>query len=232
MVANLKIAEQKPVALVQNFLQEAILSGRYAPGAKLPTERDLAERLGVPRSAVRDALSVFEAQGKVVRIIGSGTYVAKPKSEPASMVAGAADISPSEIMAVRLVVEPRMALLVVSNATAADFARFAECNGHAEGADGFEEFERWDAELHQAIAEATHNRLMIGLYETITRARDQAEWGVLKRRSINAERRDQYRADHREIVEALRARDSVAGEAAMTRHLVRVRANLLGGTDL
>jgi DNA-binding FadR family transcriptional regulator len=224
--------ELKPTAVVQNFLQQAITSGSYRPGAKLPTERDLSERLGVPRSAVRDALSVFEAQHKVVRIIGSGTYVAQQDESVAlGAVRRSSDASPTEIMAVRLAVEPRMALLVVANATSRDFDRLADCNARGEAADGFEEFEHWDAALHQAIAEATHNRLMVSIYETITQARDQAEWGDLKRRSITAERRDQYRADHREIVAALRARDAKAGEAAMMRHLVRVRDNLLSAAD-
>ena len=95
-------------------------------------------------------------------------------------------------------------------------------------ADDFERFEHWDAALHQAIAEATHNRLIVGLYTTITRARAQADWGELKRRSLTAERRDHYREDHRRIVAALRARDAEGAEAALLDHLRRVRQNLLG----
>ncbi|MBS7543645.1 FadR/GntR family transcriptional regulator [Ancylobacter oerskovii] len=220
------LVDRKPASLVQDFLDRAIGSGTYGPGAKLPTERALAEKLGVPRSAVRDVLSVLEAQKKVVRIIGSGTYVAK--TPPAGEPARSRDASPTEIMAARLIVEPRLAQLVVMNATAADFERMEACNREAEAADDFEEFETWDAALHQAIAEATHNRLMVAIYATITAARDHADWGELKRRSITAERRDLYRQEHREIVAALRARDGRAAEAAMTRHLVRVKANLLG----
>ncbi|GLK85446.1 FadR/GntR family transcriptional regulator [Ancylobacter defluvii] len=221
------LIDRKPTGLVQDFLARAIGSGTYGPGAKLPTERAIAEKLGVPRSAVRDVLSVLEAQKKVVRIIGSGTYVAKasPTAEP---VRAPSDASPTEIMAARLIVEPRLAQLVVMNATAGDFERMEACNRQAEAADDFEEFEKWDAALHQAIAEATHNRLMIAIYATITAARDHADWGELKRRSITAERRDLYRQEHREIVAALRARDGREAEAATARHLVRVKANLLG----
>ncbi|MCB4771506.1 FCD domain-containing protein [Ancylobacter sp. Lp-2] len=221
------LVDRKPTTLVQGFLEQAIGSGTYGPGAKLPTERAIAEKLGVPRSAVRDVLSVLEAQKKVVRIIGSGTYVAEtqPVSEPATR---ASDASPTEIMAARQIVEPRLAQLVVMHATAADFERMEMCNRRAEAADDFEDFERWDTELHQAIAEATHNRLMVAIYATITAARDLAEWGELKRRSITAERRDLYRQEHREIVAALRARDGREAEAAIARHLARVKANLLG----
>ncbi|MCS0502482.1 FadR/GntR family transcriptional regulator [Ancylobacter mangrovi] len=227
------LIDRKPTVLVQEFLDGAIGSGAYAPGAKLPTERAIAEELGVPRSAVRDVLSVLESQGRVVRIIGSGTYVAKnapsapSRAEPPAG-AHAGDASPTEIMAARLIVEPRLAQLVVMNAKAADFERMEECNRQGEAADDFEAFEHWDAALHQAIADATHNPLMVAIYATITSAREFAEWGELKRLSITAERRDAYRQEHREIVAALRARDARLAEAALTRHLLRVRRNLLG----
>lgn len=223
-----ELVDRRPTLLVQDFLDQAIRSGTYGPGSKLPTERALSERLRVPRSAVRDVLSVFEAQQKVVRIMGSGTYVAE--TLPASGAVGPAlsDASPTEIMAARLIVEPRLAQLVAMNANAADFERMEECNRRAEAAEDFEGFEKWDAALHQAIAEATHNRLIIDIYATITAARDHAEWGDLKRMSITKERRDHYRQEHREIVAALRARDAKQAEAALTRHLNRVKANLLG----
>lgn len=224
-----ELVDRRPTLLVQDFLDEAIRSGTYGPGSKLPTERALSERLKVPRSAVRDVLSVFEAQQKVVRIMGSGTYVAETLPAPPAPAGPAlSDASPTEIMAARLIVEPRLAQLVVMNANAADFERMEECNRRAEAADDFEGFEKWDAALHQAIAEATHNRLIVDIYATITAARDHAEWGDLKRMSITAERRDFYRQEHREIVAALRARDAKQAEAALTRHLNRVKANLLG----
>lgn len=217
----------KHVARVHEFLNQALAGGGYAPGAKLPTERALSEQIGVPRSAVRDALSVLEARGAVTRIVGSGTYVSE--SAPPAPPARHRDVSPAEIMAARLVVEPRLALLIVTHATASDFERMDACNQSAEAAPDFETFERWDAALHQVMAEATHNRLIIDIYREVTEARDRTEWGDLKRRSINAERRATYQADHRVIVTALRARDSMAAERAIEDHLKTVRGNLFGG---
>lgn len=217
----------KQAARVHAFLEEAMAKGGYAPGAKLPTERALSEQIGVPRSAVRDALSVLEARGVVTRIVGSGTYVAE--RDAVLPARGRSEVSPAEIMAARLVVEPRLALLIVTHATASDFERMDACNRNAEAAGDFETFERWDAALHQSMAEATHNRLIIDLYREVTEARDRTEWGDLKRRSINAVRRQTYEADHRVIVAALRARDSMAAERAIEDHLKTVRSNLFGG---
>ncbi|TCT03844.1 FadR/GntR family transcriptional regulator [Aquabacter spiritensis] len=214
-------------ARVHAFLEQALAAGGYAAGAKLPTERDLSERIGVPRSAVRDALSVLEARGVVTRRVGSGTYVAETAAPAPS--GRPSEVSPAEIMAARLVVEPRLALLIVTHATASDFEAMDACNRKAEAAADFETFERYDAALHQVMAEATHNRLIVDLYREVTEARDRTEWGDLKRRSINAARRATYQGDHRRIVAALRARDAVAAERAIEEHLKTVRSNLLEG---
>lgn len=213
---------------VRDFIIGGIRSGAYRANGKLPTERALSEQLGVPRSAVRDALAVLESGGAVTRIIGSGTYVREqePKPTPAEAVPQAA--SPAEIMEARLLLEPQLAQLAAINADQADFALFDECIRHGDAADDFEEFEHWDAALHQAIAKSTHNRLVIELYAMVTRARDLTEWGELKRRSLSAERREHYRREHHEIVAALQARDVVKAEKALLGHLERVRSNLLG----
>ncbi len=220
----------KQSARVHDFLAAAIRGGNFAPGAKLPTERALSEQLGVPRSAVRDGLSVLEARGQVVRIVGSGTYVAdlaKAAPAPINPQAGQ-DVSPADIMAARLVVEPRLAALVVTNATGADLEKIDQCNRAADQAEDFETFEHWDAALHEAIAQATRNPLIIDIYGTITQARDRTEWGDLKRRTITAERRAVYSVEHGAMVAALRARDVAAAEAAISAHLLTVRRNLLG----
>jgi DNA-binding FadR family transcriptional regulator len=218
----------KPVTAVHDFLMQAMGSGSYGPGSRLPTERALTQQLGVSRSAVRDALSLLESQQRVVRVIGSGTYVSTELPAGSLPRTPGHDASPAEIMAARMIFEPRFAVLVVANAGAGDFEQMSECNHRAETSDDFVEFERWDAALHQAIADATHNKLIVSMYATITAARDFAEWGDLKRRSITAERRDIYREEHREIVAALRARDAKRAEDAIAAHLVRVRDNLLG----
>lgn len=223
-------AATKQSARVHDFLAAAIKGGDFSPGAKLPTERALSEKLGVPRSAVRDGLSVLEARGQVVRIVGSGTYVAEaPKAAPApALPQMGRDASPADIMAARLVVEPRLAALVVTNATSADLERIDQCNRAADMAEDFEAFEHWDAALHEAIAQATRNPLIIDIYGAITGARDRTEWGDLKRRTITAERRALYSVEHGVMVAALRARDVAAAEAAIAAHLLTVRRNLLG----
>lgn len=214
---------------VREYLSRMIADGRYANGGKLPTERELAEHLAVPRGTVRNALAVLEAEGVVVRRIGSGTYV-KYALESNDIVFPAAvthDASPAEIMDSRILIEPRLAGLAAVHGSVSDFNALAAFNKRAEAALSFEEYERWDSALHQGIARATHNRLLIGIYEKITEARNQADWGELKRRSFTPERRTQYEIDHSLIVAALRARDAAEAEAGMLAHLQHVKQNLI-----
>jgi DNA-binding FadR family transcriptional regulator len=215
---------------VREHLSRLIASGVYEAGKKLPTERALAEQLVVPRGAIRNALAVLESEGQVVRRIGSGTFV-QGTSESGSVGSAAKpslDASPAEIMAGRIIFEPKVAGLAVVNATMADLDRLDACNANAERAATFEEFEHWDAALHQAIADATHNQLITEIFATITRARDHADWGEMKRRSLTPERRTRYEDEHRKIVSALRARDATQAEAHLSAHLQGVRRNLLG----
>jgi DNA-binding FadR family transcriptional regulator len=100
----------------------------------------------------------------------------------------------------------------VTNATAADFERMEMCLDRAERAATLDEFELWDAALHQAMAHASHNRFVIRVLDIVTAVREQSEWGKLKDRIVTPERRLKYQEEHRAIVAALKARDDTRAE--------------------
>ncbi|HUY02242.1 MAG TPA: FadR/GntR family transcriptional regulator [Rhodocyclaceae bacterium] len=217
-------------AAIRDYLLQGITQGSLTPGQKLPTERDLAERYKVPRSAARKILAGLETEGYITRAVGSGTFVAdqtlrQPRELPPI---NEAHVSPAQIMEARLLFEPGLAELAVTNATPADFARFAACLEKSEAARTVEEFELWDGALHQAIAAATHNTLVIRFFELIHTLRQQAEWGKLKRRSLTPERRQATRREHRDLVEAILERDPERARKSLATHLRKVRDNLLG----
>ncbi len=153
-----------------------------------------------------------------------------PASELAAPVglSGAADYAPADVMAVRRLFGPTAMSLVVAWATARDFAEMDRCLRGGEGAADHDEFEVWDAALHRSIIAATRSPLLIKLYSEVERARHGRMWGDLKRRSATADRRDEYRRDHEEIVAALRLRDADQATTAMRTHLARVSRHLLG----
>jgi DNA-binding FadR family transcriptional regulator len=189
---------------------------------------------------VRSALALLEAQGRISREVGRGTFL-RELSQPApatvsgstggaspaaSRAAQTADFAPADVMTIRRLLEPPAMVLVVAWATAADLEAMDRCLARGDHAATFEEFEACDLALHRTIMAASHSPLLVALYGAIESARHGQVWGDLKRSSSSPERRHQYQADHRAIVAALRSRDSGDAVEAMRLHLARVQGHL------
>jgi GntR family transcriptional regulator, uxu operon transcriptional repressor len=223
-------------------------------GGRLPTERQLAADMGVTRSAVRHAMKMLEAEGRVSREVGRGTFLHDPPGAVAAAAMAAAagdgggsprphapagpdrslgldDVGPADVMAVRRLLEPLVMPLVVAWATARDFEEMDRCLAGGDAAQTFDEFEAWDVALHRSFFAASHSQLLKRLAEVIEQARHGYMWGDLKRRNDSRQRRSDYCGDHRAIVAALRARDADRAAGAMRAHLARVERNLLGVTS-
>jgi DNA-binding FadR family transcriptional regulator len=214
-------------------LRDAAQRGLTA-GSQLPTERALAHSLSSSRSAVRGALSLLEAVDVVSREVGRGTYL---KCDPLSAMINLDstaetstpvlyDIGPSDVMAARQAFEPMAMFVAVVEATESDFdeiAKTVEACGHAEDYDGFE---TWDLAFHRSLIEATHNPLLLRMYDLIEAARKGDLWGSMKRRGDTQERRHRSYVQHAAIYEALRNRDGRGAQEAMSAHLEYV-ANFL-----
>jgi GntR family transcriptional regulator, uxu operon transcriptional repressor len=206
-------------------------------GGRLPTERQLSVDLDVTRSAVRHALAILEAQGRISREVGRGTFIRDSAAGAVTRDAAVerpgwtlppstADFAPADVMTIRRLLEPPAMSLVVAWATAADLQEMHRCLAGGDAARSFEEFERWDLALHRCIMAASHSPLLTALYRAIEEARHGQVWGDLKRRSASEERRAEYQVDHRAIVAALGARDSGRAVEAMRAHLARVQKHL------
>jgi GntR family uxuAB operon transcriptional repressor len=203
------------------------------PGSRLPTERQLAADLGMTRTMVRNALAVLEAEGRISREVGRGTFLRavspRRSSSPADRdTARSDDVGPADVMAARRLIEPQVLPLVVAWATARDFDEMRRCLQGGAAAKSAEEFEIWDFALHHSIVAAARNQLVMQMYRAVERARKGEIWGSLKRRNDSRERRASYQDDHVKLVDALCARDLARAVDVMDAHLAKVEANLLG----
>jgi len=214
---------------VRDFILNGAAGGTLEPGGKLPTERELARHFELPRNAVRKTLAQLEAEGTIARHVGRGTFLAPTRGTTvATETAPASHIGPGELMEARLRIEPACAELIVTHATSADFDRMETCLDKAERATTLDEFELWDAALHQAMAAASHNRFVMCVLDMVTAVRQQSEWGKLKDRIVTPERRLKYQEEHRAIVSALKDRDDTLAREAIVAHLQHARRNLFG----
>lgn len=217
---------------IRDYLVEAIKEGAFAPHGRLPTERQLAEEFSVSRAVTRRALGNLEAEGLIRRYVGRGTFVGRPEEAHSASAPTAVmpegTISPAEYIEARLRFEPELAWLIATNAAAADFERMEDCLRKGEDASTREEFELWDAAFHQAVAAATHNKLVIRMYDMIHAVRhEQAMWGTLRQRGQTSEQRLVYQREHREIFDALRRRDAESAHGLMVQHIRNTRRRLL-----
>ena len=183
---------------------------------------------------IRQALAILEAEGRISREVGRGTFLRDPRSraddpgprdrsEPVT-----SEVGPADVMVARRLIEPQVLPLVVSWATTRDFEEMRRCLEGGGTAQSYDEFEVWDFALHHAVVAASRNRLLVDMYAIIEQARHGAIWGSLKRRSDSAERRALYHQDHVALIDALTTRDLPAAVEAMESHLQRVESNLLG----
>ncbi len=226
----------RPPAYTQELaalILERCAAGARGPGAKLPTERQLATDLGITRTMVRHALALLEAEGRVSREVGRGTYLRGGELRPApargdGAPARSQDIGPADVMAARRLIEPQVLPLVVAWATARDLDEMRRCLAGGAAAESYDEFEVWDYALHHAIVVASRNPLLVAMYHEVEQARRGALWGNLKRRNDSRERRQAYQADHEQLVDALSARELQRAVEVMDAHLGRVEVNLLG----
>ena len=233
------VSSEKIRDVAEAVLSQAVEKGLLA-GSRLPTERELSEGLRLSRSTVRNAMALLEADGVVSREVGRGTYLlANPQSTldqeaspPASRTLDIdsasllRDVGPADVMAVRQLIEPAAMSMAVTQATEEDFEEMERCLKGREEASTYDDFERWDLAFHRCLIMASHNALLIRMYALVEVARQGELWGSLKRRGDSEDRREHYRGQHREIVEALRNRDGRAAHDTIAAHLDTVEEYL------
>lgn len=202
--------------------------GRFAADQRLPPERHLAAQIGIGRRALRRALEVLEAEGRIWRHQGKGTFLGP---RPVHTETGLEELSnrtnPLEVMDVRLEIEPilaRLASLRASNGDVERLLHLAEKTASSTDADGYE---LWDSALHRAIAEAAGNSLLLAIFDMIDRIRQDTNWQVLRERARSKDRLSAYVEQHRHVIAAISQREAHAAERAMREHLEAVRESLL-----
>jgi DNA-binding FadR family transcriptional regulator len=218
-------------ARLRALLEQDLRTGRWREGERLPTERELSAHYDVARNTIRRALALLEEGKLIVRHVGRGTYKtggnSGGKTDPFE-IKSIEKFSPADVIECRLIFEPGLVPLVVARATKADLDRMAECLIHGESSSSLFEFERWDAALHDAIAVATHNQAAISMSRSLAKVRQQAQWGILKARSMTPERKARLHAEHQAIVSALNNRDHSEAHSMLRTHLLHVRSYMFG----
>jgi len=204
---------------IANRLRDLIAARQLAPGDRLPSERELANSLGVSRTSVRQALTTLRSIGMIDVRHGDGAFLVHTGEEVATSLALAmlsSEVDHAMVWETREAIEVHAARLAARRATDADLARMrAALDAMRSAIDHEDEGAQADAALHRAIVAAAHNPMLAQLYESIADAVDRTSAASL---SIPGRPPESLRA-HRAIVEAIGDRDPERAASEMTSHL-------------
>jgi DNA-binding FadR family transcriptional regulator len=207
-------------------LRQRIVEGDYAYEERLPAERNLAQEFGVSRGTIRSVLQILEQQHMVERQIGSGTYVTHRETTNQQEITSLT--SPVEMNEVRIAIEPQMVRLAIANASSRDLDDLHQALRQCEECDSDpEKFARADTAFHMALASCSRNKLMYWLYERISEVRHNAQWRRMKAKVLTADRINYYNRQHRQLYEAIAARDTTRAVQLIKDHLYGVHDDLL-----
>jgi len=215
-------------------LRALLQSDSLDADGKLPTERMLSEILGVSRRSIRRALEVLEAEGRIWRRQGSGTFAGKrPDGWSNHVDSIIADTDLMEIMEVRLRVEPQLAQLAAIRAKAADIERMYDLVKKIYESTDADGRELWDGALHRQIAQCAGNSFFLTIFDVINRVRQDEAWQAIRERARSASRtREVTHGQHTAIVDAIAARDPGKAGEAMRQHLLTLQESLVRITSL
>lgn len=213
--------------VIVDQVTDAIRSGQFVPGSRLPSERDLAQTFGVSRSLVREALRVLESLGLVEVRPGVGVIVA-PHGLATAPVAGYVWKHPVEVLAVfemREVVASRSTELAALRITPEEIAELKRLYSEqvALGDDAApDRLGQLDRDFHNCIYQAAQNPVLYEMHQYLRRVIEYSETSVLTLPT----RREAALAEHAAIIAALEANDSKRSAALMRAHIHRGTARL------
>jgi GntR family transcriptional repressor for pyruvate dehydrogenase complex len=206
-------------------IEESVLKGTLKPGDQLPAERELAQQLGVSRTAVREAVKTLREKGLVEAYSGRGTFVTDGTSQAARqsfdlmVKVGQQEGSP-HLAELRLILEPGIAGLAAARIQEPEIVAMREAvaiMNRAQKDPGA--YIEADLDFHLALAEAAANPLILSLIDSIV--------GLLREQRIrifNVEGGPQRgQIHHKRILDAVERHDAEMAQEAMRAHLEQVR---------
>lgn len=228
-----KVQSEKLSQAVVRQIELLILRGILRPGERLPAERDLAERMGVSRPSLRDAIAELQGRGLLCTRAGSGIFVAEVLgsafSDALVQLFASHDEAVFDYVAFRRDLEGIAAERAALRGSDTDlrvvdtvFRKMEAAHGKRNPTDEA----RLDAEFHLAIIEASHNVVMLHMMRAMF---DLLREGVFYNRQMMFRQRttrEMLLDQHRAINAGVQSRDPARARAAVEAHLDYVESTL------
>ncbi len=228
-----RIKPPKLSQLIEAQLEQLIQEGSYAPGERLPAERELAQRFDVSRPSIREAIQALEVKGLLERKQGGGCYVTEPvkavlQAPLQRLLVGQAEAQ-FDLLEFRLALEAISAYLAALRGTEADFdairAAAAKLTVAEQGS--LEQEAQAAMRLIEITAEASHNLVLLHIFlglKQLLLGNIQQNLALLKGRPLAL---TTVREHRQHVIEAITSRQPESAREATQRHLVFIEETLL-----
>ncbi len=193
-------------------IEEIIDSNGLQSGDRLPTERNLAERLGISRAVIREAFRILEVNGMIVSKMGGGRFF-KTKVNVREIIEALGKADLLDLLEMREVIEMRIIDLVLERAGEEDLASIKEAL--EQSADVYVN----DNKFHLALAEASHNNAFYNIMRYNLELMAETRQKVLG----TASRSVQMPQEHMEIFLAIKNRDAATAKKVLRKHLKSIQ---------
>lgn len=205
------------------YIDRLIRQGDLQVGSKLPTERVLAEELGIGRNSTREALSILHGMGMIERVQGSGNYISKDAGRSIHrilrMMLALGSITGQEIAEFRCMMEKAVCLDLIDQGLSEEQQIYFEELLRGMETASAEEFLELDKTFHTQLIHATGNPLFILLLQSASELYQEQIACVLQQADENG-RRDLL-TQHRAIYENLIQKHKEAMIESIDRHYIR-----------
>ena len=196
------------VLQLENYIKENHLK----IGDQLPTERYLAERLGISRGTVREAFRTLEVNGVIESRPGGGRFLKTDLNQHTFLKDVATELdhaAAKDLLELRELIELKQLELVIDRGTEEDFANIEEALNSSE-----DDYER-DSAFHLALAEASHNNAFYLVNKYIMSLLADVRKNYIKRPN----RHQEIRHEHAALLDAIKNRDQISAQELMLQHL-------------
>ncbi len=212
------ITSNKLYVQIYNQIYEAITSGIYKIGDKLPSEKELSQMFNVSRVPVREALCALELNGIIDSIQGVGMYVKNNHAINDAWLNGA---EPREIIEARIAIEPEIARAAAQNITEEGKENLRQIvNQFKIETDAEKDFYETDKRFHQCITCGCGNSLFSAMMDIVFQAMEHQMWELILERTIKTEKYSKQNfIEHKEIAEAIIEGDADLAYERMKQHM-------------
>lgn len=221
---------QKAYEKVTSYIKEEILSGRIQQGQRIPPERELAEKLGISRNSVREALRTLEVIGLITSTQGAGNSISCNFEENIAQVMSMMFLMHKtdyrELSELRSGLEMKAVELAATYATPRQIDAMEKLVRQLAVSREEDVNVRLDRELHISIAQASGNQLIFSNLSALSDVMDAFISSLRKRIYTDDGDREKLQAYHEQMIHCLRCRDGKGAREAMACHFQVVDKHL------